>query len=497
MALKLNLDELKKLNEALNADLDPILSEWEEVENEKRKTLLNYIADINEAAKNGLSVEDFHDYCKDAEDLRDVSLAMYDTKEKELSDIAREDLANRVKMLKEQLKDTAKMKDTFSKEKIAEGIKADMKNIKEILNGDRAIYNKLHEVGNKIWEKAIAPIINAIKSPVAEIKKATVEKSSHLLATASRYAKNVTNAITKMPKKIGDFSKEAAKSVTDYVKYLDACCKNVDKKACELEAGYYEKKMAGYEDKLEALVANKLNVRDRIVEHEQRRAARKGLTLTGKLNVNTPNIDEKIAKVQKKILLCQEEIAKNKMEYYAISEVQESRVEGSSREGKFYSNEVAKAHENIKKQFADIRAQLDNASNFDIAMAGVINVNDKVMDTAFGERVEINGNEVPIYRVVIDSTKIKDNNILNPRIIAELSADERVYPTNQGYSYIYTTDPERAAEWGQEFSKRGVLHTKGIECSSEYASQLLKDVTEKNKDLGVTKKQKDNFDIEI
>lgn len=493
MEKKLELEKLKELNEILNGFLDEIIEKWEAIEKKKLIELKNYAADINEAATKGLSAEELQMYLEDKEDIKNISLASYDIKEQSLSDIAREDLAQKVRDLKKQLKEIDIFKEDFVKENLRNAIKEDISNIKEVLNSHRIIYNKLHDVSEKIWNKAVLPVINAIKSPAIKVKEFTVETGSHLVAKASRYATTVKEVVNNISRKVGDFSKEAVNDARKYVKYLDAKCREVDKRDCKCDIKHYESKIERLEDKLDSLVGKKIGIEQKILEHMKKYAARKNATFS-ELKTNTPSIDEKIAKVQKEILEYQEKIALSNLELYKIEREQEEIVKDSKYEGNFISDDIDKKENLIKKQYADVRAQLENASNFDIAMAGVINVNDKIMHTAFAERIEINGEELPIYRVAIDGAKIKQDNLMYARTIANLSNDERIYPTNQGYNYLYTTDPERAVEWGQEFSKRGVLHEKGIECSSDKAAEVIENIAKSYKEIGVTIKQKNEMD---
>lgn len=492
------LDEVKELNEKLNGFLSDNIAPWEEVNINKMKALDSYFKTINEARNSDLSFEELQLAIEDAEDIRDMSIAACEIKESELATIARDDLEKRLKELKMQYKqmtslhtDVQKGNDDFKK------CKAEIKTIKESLNSHSKIAHTLHNISEKMWNKTIAPLIEGIKSKDIDKKKETVDKGDTYVANANRYAE-ISKGIGESLRKGWDLSKEGVKNVTDFAKLMHAKSYTLEARICLSEINSAERKVEKLEAKIDNLVTKKIGVTNKIFEHESKRMAKKGIILPENIKINTPKLDVKIAKAQKELLEAQKDLAICKLEYHQLEQNRNDIVKGTKYEGQFVSDNMIKAKEAAEKQFKDAKAQLDNASAFDISMASVININDKLMESAFAERTEIKGEEIPVYRVVIDSKAIKDKNILNARTIANLSGDERIYPTNQGYSYIYTTDPSRAVEWSQEFSKRGALHGKGVECSSDKAEQLYKEVAEKNKGLGITEKQnKKHFNEEM
>ena len=482
------LDEVKELNEKLNGLLSENVAPWEEVNINKMKALDSYFKTINEARNSDLSFEELQLAVEDAEDIRDMSIAACEIKESELAAVARDDLEKRLKELKTQYKQMTSHADAQKSDGDFKKCKAEIKTIKESLNSHSKIAHTLHNVSEKMWNKTIAPLIEGIKSKDIDKKKETVNKGDTYVANANRYAE-ISRGIGESLRKGWDLSKEGVKNVTDFAKLMHAKSYTLEAKICLSEINSAERKVEKLEAKIGSLVTKKIGITNKIFEHESRRMAKKGITLPENIKINTPKLDAKIAKVQKELLEAQKDLAMCKLEYHQLEQNRNDMVKGTKYEGQFVSNNMVKAKEAAEKQFADAKAQLDNASAFDISMASVININDKLMESAFAEQTEIKGEEVPVYRVVIDSKAMKDKNILNARTIANLSGDERIYPTNQGYSYIYTTDPSRAVEWSQEFSKRGALHGKGVECSSDKAEQLYKEVAENNKSLGITEKQ--------
>lgn len=477
----LELNDVKKVNEELNGYLDLTIDEWEQIEEEKIKSIKRFSKNIEELLSQNLSPNEAQELLQDAENLKNIELESLNIKEKQLSDIIRNDLVEKIKELKEKVKDASKYKDPFTKSIVAGSAAIDINAIKEVLRAEKTLYNKLADVGEKIWNKTVAPLIEAIKSPVLKVREAAVEKGAHMVVLAKKYSTAVKDTFAK----VGDLTKGAYDNIS---RILAEKCLEIEKHDIIVDMRNYKKKMGHLDEKLGALCNKRNAVQDKIIVHEIKRCKRKGINIEGPIKVNTPTIDKKIADICKDMVKYEEKLFKAEIKYIRVENEQRAIV----------NNEISATEEKVTKQFADLKTQFDNASDFDLAMAGELRVNDKVMESVFAEKTIIKGEEVPVYRVVIDSDKIRKNNILNPRAIANLSADERIYPTNQGYSYLYTTDPERAVEWGQEFSKRGVLHEKGVECSSEKAKELFNNIAKEAKNMGIKQnKIKTTDDIEL